>query len=152
MKLKPNPIKRGCKTSPIGPRQMIQGKTRKPKRCTKTQRSGRTGHLRPVSTTAWLWCPPRAVVAARPWYPLPLLGCFGFLLPFIFSRDYSSFCALLPFKRGIYLAWKGRRIHSLDSLFHSQSPLEKIGRKGSKGKRRHGVWNARRKINTPTLA
>jgi len=50
MKIKLNHVKKACKRDPIGPRKMMQGKTRGAKRHQKTQRLGITKPPWPVGT------------------------------------------------------------------------------------------------------
>ena len=101
MKFKPNQIKRSCKRSPIGPIQAIQGKSRDPKRSTKTQRSGSGRTERAAATTGSLWCSPRPVVEDAPSCYLgrmamcPLLsGGFIFLHALSSSQAICRFCLL----------------------------------------------------------
>ena len=130
-KLRPTQVKGASKTSPIGLWRMIQGKTRKPKRCTKTQQSRKMGHCRPVSTPPspwwlpWLWQPDFCRVVSFP------------SRPFVFLPDFSRFMLNFSLKKMMYLAWKeGGGIHSLETLELSKNSIEEeeSGRRGIRQK------------------
>ena len=97
-------ITEGCKRGPLSPRWKIQGKTRRPKRSTKTQRSGDGGTMGLETTMGCLWFSPRSVVVvARPCY-LGLMAVRPLLLP-VASVSFVPFCfperffQFLSFKR-----------------------------------------------------
>ena len=60
-----------------------------------------------VSTTGRGNCHGQPMVAAMAVVPLPLPGCADFLRPFVFPRDYSSVCVVLPLKVGCIWLWRG---------------------------------------------
>jgi len=107
-----NQVNTICKRSLIGPIQMIQGKTRGPKRSTKTQRSGSGRTEQTSATTGYLWCLPRPVFGvarscclARTAVRSPLLPICVFPLHlFGFLRGFLVFKLLISSFKRMYLA------------------------------------------------
>jgi len=131
MKLKPNQVKRSCKRSQIGPIHAIQGKSRGPKRITKTQLLGSERTEQTAAATGW--------PSPRPMVEDARSCCLGRtpLLPgfFTFLRDCSFSCTVFWFvlcfalKKRIYLAYLVCRIHSILSLSLSNSVEEEERRR-----------------------
>jgi len=112
MKLKPNQVKKYCKRSPIGSMQMIQGKTRGPKRSTKTQRSGSKRTEQMAGTMGSLWCSPRPVVEDAPSCYLGRMAMRPLCSQVVslsfaavrFPAQFSGLCYDLSLKRRMHLA------------------------------------------------
>ena len=93
MKIRPNQVKKTSKTSLIGPRWMIQGKTRGPRQSTKHGMWEADDHGRSMAATACRWWLP------RPWWPdFPRVVSFS-SRHFVFPRDFLRFVLYFAFKR-----------------------------------------------------
>jgi len=82
----------------------------------------------------------QAMVAATPVATMISPGCFDFFTAFHFPCGFSDVqAAILPLK-GMNLAVKKRRFHTLAYFFPHFNSIEEIGRRRSKGKQRQRIW------------
>ena len=84
----------------------------------KTQRSRSDEPTRPEATTAWLWWPPRAVVAATAVAAIASPGCFDFFAAFCLPRRFFGFGSCFVLKRACIWTLQ------FHSFYHSSSSLE----------------------------
>ena len=124
MKIMPNQVKEGCKRGPTGPTRMIQGKIRRPKRCTKRSIQE---PMEPARHRAP--CPGHGGRIPR-WL-------LRFLATFYFPTRFFGFCSCFVYKKRMNMVGKGSRFHSLETLKLTQSPLME---KEKKKQQRHRVW------------